>query len=112
MSEVDSVHLLVAYLRSQGFDTKEYPLDIDEFTAISAKGFYLYDLHSLGPHGSFQHVGTYGVNAETGDIWDTDLCRRLDTSPIASLEKLVREKIGLSKSDSERLGKIKPPCFN
>ena len=114
MSEVDAVHLLIAYLRSQGYDTKEVPLLIDRLwiermTDVPDKGFYEYDIHSTGP---LAHVGTYAVNAETGDIWDTGLCRRLDTTAIAPLENLIRDNIGLSKSDSKRLSKKKPPCLN
>jgi hypothetical protein len=112
MSEVDAVHLLLAYLRSRGYDTKEYPLQIDRMTDVSDKGFYEYDIHAVGPHDYLGHIGTYAVNAETGDLWDTGLCQRLDTTAIAPLEELIRDNIGLSKSDSERLSKNSPPCLN
>ena len=112
MSEVDAVHLLIAYLRSQGYDTKEVPLLIDRMTGDSDNGFYDYDIHAPGPNDYLGHIGTYAVNSETGDIWDTGLCRRLDTTAIAPLENLIRDNIGLSKSDSKRLSKKKPPCLN
>jgi hypothetical protein len=112
MSEVDAVHLLLAYLRSQGYDTKEYPLEIDRMTDVSDKGFYEYDIHAAGRHDYLGHIGTYAVNAETGDIWDTGLCQRLDTTAIAPLEELIRDNIGPSKSELERLGKKKPSCLN
>jgi hypothetical protein len=112
MSEVDAVHLLIAYLRSQGYDTKQYPLEIDRLSADSANGFYQYDIWADGPHDSGGHIGGYAVNAETGDIWDTGLCRRLDTTAIAPLENLIRDNIGVSKRDSERLTKKKPACLN
>jgi hypothetical protein len=110
MSEVDAVHLLIAYLRSRGYDAKEYPIEIDRLSASSANGFYEYDIHAAGPHDYFGHIGTYAVNAETGDIWDTGLCQRLDTTAIAALENLIRDDRGLSKSEFER--KKKPPCLN
>ena len=112
MSEVEVVHLLIAYLRSQGYDKKDYPLDIDRLSASSANGFYQYDIHAAGPRDYYGHIGTYAVNAETGDIWNTGLCRRLDTTAIAPLENMIRDNIGLSKSDSERLSKKKPHCLN
>jgi hypothetical protein len=110
MSEADAVHLLIAYLRSQGYDTKVVPLSIDRMTNGSDKGFYEYDIHAVGPHDYLGHIGFYAVNAETGDIWDTGLCRRLDTAAIAPLENLIRDNRGLSKSEFER--KKKPPCLN
>jgi hypothetical protein len=110
MPEADAVHLLIAYLRSQGYDSKEYPLDLDRFTDPADKGFYAYDIHASGPHDYYGHIGTYAVNAETGDIWDTGFCRRLDTAAIAPLENQIRYNRGLSKSEFER--KKKPPCLN
>jgi hypothetical protein len=108
MTEVDAVHLLIAYLQSRGYDKGQYPLDIDKLTA--AQGFYAYDIHAAGPHDYYGHIGFYAVNAETGDIWDTGLCRRLDTAAIAPLENLIRDNRGLSKSEIER--KRKPACLN
>src|SRR5260370_25523321 len=110
MPEADAVHLLIAYLRSQGYDTKEAPLDLDRFTDPADKGFYAYDIHGSGPHDYYGHIGTYAVNAETGDIWDTGFCRRLDTAAIAPLENQIRYNRGLSKSEFEH--KKKPPCLN
>lgn len=108
MSDVDAERLLIAYLRSQGYDTKEYPLGIDRMP-VSDKGFYEYDIHVSGPD-YLGHIGFYAVNAETGDIWDTGLCRRLDTAAISSLENFIRDDRGLSKSEIER--KKKPSCLN
>jgi len=77
---------------------------------ISDKGFDEYDIHAAGPQDYLGHIGTYAVNAQTGDIWDTGLCHRLDTTAIAPLENLIRDDRGLSKSEFER--KKKPSCLN
>jgi hypothetical protein len=48
--EAEAVHLLRTYLRSQGYDTKNSPLEIDSnpdssHPDDSEKGFYLYDVY-------------------------------------------------------------------
>jgi hypothetical protein len=105
--EAAAVHLLRTYLRSQGYDTKQYPLDIEGYTDNSAKGFYLYDVHVAAP-GYLGHIGSYGVNAETGDIWEAIGCKRLESTAVASLQKQIRDASGLSASELERLRNTNP----
>jgi hypothetical protein len=105
--EEEVVHLLRTYLRSQGYDTKKYPLDIEGYTDNSAKGFYLYDVHVAAP-GYLAHIGSYGVNAETGDIWKAIGCNRLDSTAVGSLQKQIRDASGLSASELERSRNMNP----
>jgi hypothetical protein len=107
--EAEAVHLLRTYLRSQGYDTKKFPLDIEGYTDSSAKGFYLYDVHVATP-GYLGHIGSYGVNADTGDIWETIGCERLESRAVVSLQKQIRDASGLSASELERSRNMNP-CF-
>jgi hypothetical protein len=109
MPEAEAVHLLRTYLRSQGYDKKKYPLDIERYTDNSAKGFYLYDVHVATP-GYLGHIGSYGVNAETGDIWEAIGCKRLESKAVVSLQKQIRDASGLSASELERSRGMNP-CF-
>jgi hypothetical protein len=106
--EAEAVHLLRMYLRSQGYDTKDFPLDVESNPGDnSTKGFYLYDVYVDTPE-RLVTIGAYGVNAETGDIWERVGCKRLESSAIASLQKQIRDASGLSASELERLRNMDP----
>jgi hypothetical protein len=106
--EAAAVHLLRTYLRSQGYDTKKYPLDIERNEGDnSEKGFYLYYVYVDTPE-RLVTIGFYGVNAETGDIWEGIGCKRLESTAVASLQKQIRDASGLSASELERLRNTNP----
>ena len=116
--EAEAVHLLRMYLRSQGYDTKKFPLDIESNPGDTsesnpgdnhAKGFYLYYVYVDTPE-RLVTVGAYGVNAETGDIWERIGCERLESKAVALLQKQIRDASGLSASEAERLRNMNP-CF-
>lgn len=101
--EAEAAHLVRTYLRSSGSpDSEKYPLSIEAYTDPSTKGFYLYDVHGSGPGNYLGRIGGYAVNAETGDLWDTGFCKRLDSKEIAPLQKRIRDASGLSKGELER----------
>jgi len=107
--EPGAVHLLRMYLRSQGYDTKDFPLDIEDNPDNSKKGFYFYDVNIANAHGDLVSVlGFYGVNAETEDIWEVTSCKRLESSAIASLQKQICDSSGLSASELQRLRNMNP----
>jgi hypothetical protein len=110
--EAEAVHLLRMYLRSQGYDTKDFPLDVESNPGDnSAKGFYLYYVNVATRQGDFVSVlGAYGVNAETGDIWERVGCKRLKSSAIASLQRQIRDASGLSATELERSRNMNP-CY-
>ncbi len=101
------------YLRSQGYDTKKYPLEFDtpHPSADSVKGFYLYYVNITDSQNNLVSVlGAYGVNAETGDIWERMLCTRVESSAIASLQRQIRDASGLSATELERSRNMNP-CY-
>ncbi len=111
--EAEAVHLLRMYLRSQGYDTKKYPLEFDtpHPSADSVKGFYLYYVNITDSQNNLVSVlGAYGVNAETGDIWERMLCTRVESSAIASLQRQIRDASGLSATELERSRNMNP-CY-
>lgn len=110
ITEAEAAHLVRTYLRSSGSpDSEKYPLSIEAYTdPYSAKGFYLYDVHGSGPGNYLGRIGGYAVNAETGDLWDTGFCKRLDSKATAPLQKRIQEASGLSKSELERQSNRSP----
>jgi hypothetical protein len=102
------------YLQSVGYNTKSPKFDVESnpdnsHPDNSEKGFYLYDVYIDTPQ-RLVTIGAYGVNAETGDIWERIGCERLGSKAIASLQKQIRDASGLSASELERLRNLNP-CF-
>jgi hypothetical protein len=112
ISEREAEHLLRAYLRSIGYDTKEAPLDL-ELTADSRRGeysqFYLYAAYVDTPD-RLANVGDYGVNGSTGDIWERVGCKRIDSDAVRDLQKRIRKSTGVSAGQLKRIQQT-GPCF-
>lgn len=106
-------HLLRIYLRSQGYDKKNAPINI-ELARDSGRGsyanFYLYGVYVDTPQ-RLVTLGSYGVNGKTGDIWERIECKRIESGSITALQKRIRDSSGLSESELDRLRSIKP-CFD
>jgi hypothetical protein len=106
--EAEAAHLLRMYLQSVGYNTKSSTFDIESNPGDnSTKGFYLYDVYGDTPE-RLVTIGFYGVNAETGDIWERIGCKQLEPSAIASLPKQIRDSSGLSASELKRLRNMNP----
>jgi hypothetical protein len=113
ISEGEAEHLLRAYMRSIGYDTKAAPLDL-ELAPDSRKGensqFYLYAAYVDTPD-RLVNVGHYGVNASTGDILELVECKWIDSDAVRDLQKQIRKSTGVSTSQLKRLRRKTGPCF-
>jgi len=110
ISRDEAASLLRAFLRSEGYDTKAAPLDIEDSADSPDSGFYLLAVFVDTPQ-RLVKIGNYGVNGGTGDIWNLVECKRVTSSAIASKQKQIRESSGLSPTELNRLHKSNPPCF-
>jgi len=110
--ESEARHLLQVYIRSKGYDTRSAKLDIEvnEGANNSTKSsFYLYDVYADTPQ-RLVTIGSYGVNAETGDIWERLTCRRVESDAVAKLQRQIRDSSGMSASEWKRISD-RNPCF-
>ncbi len=108
--EKQAQNLLRAYLRSQGYDKKDAPLDIELERGVNADPtFYLYDVYVDTPQ-RLVAIGAYGVNRKTADIWERIGCRRIESEAVATSQKKIRETSGLSHSELDKLRNA-GPCF-
>ena len=57
-------------------------------------------------------VGYFAVNPWTGDVWDVDGCRRLDSDALRKRREAIRRKSGIPKAAYARLRDKKPLCID
>ena len=106
----EASNLLRRYLRSEGYDTKSARLDLEmekELMKISGSTFYIFDAYANTPQ-RLVTIGFYGINTETGDIWERLTCKRIESASIRAIQEQIR-KVNLVSSESlERSRNIKP----
>ncbi len=108
----EASNLLRRYLRSEGYDTKSARLDLEmekELTKISGSTFYLFDAYANTPQ-RLVTIGFYGINAETGDIWERLTCKRVESPSIRAIQKQIRKVTHVSSDAFKRSLNINP-CF-
>ena len=102
VSQGQAENLLRTYLRSQGYDTKAAPLDIEWSNSRPGSEFYLFAVYVDTPE-RLVHIGSYGVASGTGDVWDLAECKRISSTAIAAEQKQIHEKNRLSPADLAHL---------
>lgn len=103
-------HLLVTYLRAQGYDTPNAKLDVEPTTHKDFPDFYLFAVYVDTPQ-RLVHIGSYAIHKRTGDLWEQLECQRLESSAIAFEQKKIRESSGLSAASLNRIRNDKSLCF-
>ncbi|MGA3053817.1 MAG: hypothetical protein ABSD63_06395 [Candidatus Korobacteraceae bacterium] len=109
ISRDEAANLLRTFLKSEGYDTKAAPVDIEDSADSPDSGFYLLAVFVDTPQ-RLVKIGNYGVNGRTGDLWNLVECKRITSSAIALKQKQIRESSGLSSTDVKRL-RNSVPCF-
>ena len=102
ISQSEAENLLRTYLRSQGYDTKAAPLDIEWGNSRPGSEFYLFAVYADTPE-RLVHIGSYSVASRTGDVWDLAECKRISSTAIADEQKQIHEKNRLSPADLAQL---------
>jgi len=100
--------LVVAWLASQGVDTRSprFLLDIDPEQRAFPDFYFLSAAYEQSE--SVPSLGHFAVNRGNAELWDWELCKRLHSAGVISLQKSLRKKIKLSAQEYERLSKVAP----
>lgn len=106
----EAASLVRTFLRSKGYDTKAAPLDIEDSANGLHSDFYLFAIYVDTPQ-RLVSIGHYGVNRQSGDIWEQVMCKRVTSKSIASRQRQIRQSSGLSEAVLAQLRDAKPPCF-
>lgn len=72
--------------------------------------FYVFEAESPNPE-TAAVIGSFAVNAQTGDVWDmAGYCHHLTSRAIRDRQEELRRRFGYSKSEFAKLEKLKPMC--
>jgi len=70
-------------------------ITVSETRALDAN-FYFFDATWPNPTGS-PMIGYFAVYPWTGDVWDYNACRRLDSSGLRKLQQEIRRSSGIGR---------------
>jgi len=100
--------LLMAYLADQGYDVKM--LSQEPMSQVSPDFFLVEVDHKYDRPGSVV-VAAFGINKETGDIWQLVPCRRVSSRSLSALQRAVRRDGKLSAQAWKHYHQLKPDGF-
>lgn len=105
----DARHLVLASLPSSSRHLPKLGIDVQIDTQYPR--FYIASVTWAGaPNGSVV-VGSYEVDRYTGDVWDAvQECHEESTPALHRLQAKIREQIGMSSSDYQKVKKKGPMC--
>jgi hypothetical protein len=86
------------------------PVTLTENQRAFDPDFYYFAATWPNPTGS-PVAGHYAVNPWTGDVWDADGCKRLESPSLKKLQDVVRRKSGLGRSVYSKLRAKRPLCI-
>ena len=86
------------------------PVTLSENQRPFDPDFYYFAATWPNPTGS-PVAGHYAVNPWTGDVWDADGCKRLESPSLSKLQDAVRKKSGLGRSVYSKLRAKRPLCI-
>jgi len=107
----EAENLVRHWFTSQGYDTNpsRFILDRDpDQAAFPEFYFYSANAHYDEQSESAPSLGHFAVNRQTADLWDWELCKKLQDPELRSIQTLLRRKLGLSKKEYQKLSKVAP----
>jgi len=104
----EALGLVMKWLADTGYETKspKFQLATDPDQA-DFPDFYFFSANYAVDH-SAPTLGHFAVNRRTADLWDWEVCKRLQSPLIKAAQESLRRKIGLSRKDYQTLSKIAP----
>jgi len=104
----EAKNLVKTWLAAQGYDTRSsrFVLESDP-DRTDFSGFFFFSANYQQEQ-SAPSLGHFAVNRKTADLWDWELCRRLQTPAVQSVQKSLRKRLGLTPQDYSDLSKMAP----
>jgi len=104
----EAKHLVKIWLASQGYDTRSWRFVLDaDPDQNEFPSFYFFSANFVQEQ-SAPTLGHFAVNRRSADLWDWELCRRIQEPAIQSTQKSLRKKLRLTDRDYRSLSKIAP----
>jgi hypothetical protein len=97
--------VLIVVLNHEKYQLNKTGMDIDGPFKVdpnipSQRGFWEFGLTYDSPkYGATQVLGRYAVSRLTGDVWETNLCKRYDFPKLRQVQAAIMEKTGKTRAD-------------
>ena len=100
--------LVKIWLTSQRFDTgsPRFALEPDPDHPTFPDFYFFSPVYEQSE--SAPTLGHFAVNRKTGDVWDWELCQRLQSGALRAAQKSLRKKLGLSEQKYNKFSKLAP----
>ncbi len=74
------------------------------------RDFYFIHAEWENPPKGHVPIGHFAVERTTGDVWDWVKCGRFNSPSLTAAQQLLRNRLGLSESDYQKIRKSGPFC--
>lgn len=97
--------VLIEVLKYQKYQLAKKGMDIDGPFKVdpnipSQRGFWAFGLIYDSPkYGATQVLGHYAVSRLTGDVWETNLCKRFDFPKLRRMQTQIMQRTAKSPAD-------------
>jgi hypothetical protein len=103
--------VLLTVLKQQHHDPSKVGMSLEALQRKDSNdphpGYFDFGLSYDSPNaGATQVLGAYAVSRYTGDVWETNLCKRFSSRDLKKLQKMIMEKTrkSFSSERTERAG--------
>jgi hypothetical protein len=108
VSRLQAKQLLLIVLHNQGYDYNKTGMSIDELKTRNGTdphpGYFDFGLNYDTPNsGATQALGMFSVGRLTGDVWETNLCKRYSFPELQSAQNAIMRRTRKSFSDEKKV---------
>lgn len=91
-------------------DDPRHEVGLEPFEMPDSPEFYGFEALRANPGGS-DHITSYLVNSRTGDVWDVDGCRLVETPTLKRLQEKTCKRLEFSHAELAKALSLKPFCY-
>jgi len=108
VSQKEAGDLVKTWLASQGYDTKSQRFILEPDPDHPGFPDFYFFSPAYEQSQSVPTLGHFAVNRNTGEVWDWELCQRMQSVALGAAQKSLRKKLGLSDQQYGKLSKLAP----
>jgi hypothetical protein len=104
----EAKNVVKIWLTGQGYDTHSLRFVLDKDPDQTSFPDFFFFSAAYEQEQSVPTLGHFAVGRKSADLWDWELCKRLQAPAVRSIQESLRKRIGLSRRDYRELSKIAP----
>jgi len=105
----EASELVYALLEPDGWTKLPGFTIVNPYTDANFPGFYIVHAEHYNPGGG-SAIGHFAVERTTGEVMDWVMCGRFTSPSLTREQKVIRNRIGLTKQEYQRIKKPGPFC--